>query len=176
MGGYQSVAAFWKDKFDHYVTAGETYLKQGRYYRAVDAFALASIYKSDAPHAHAGRSLALFAAGEYMSSALFLSRALEIRPEYAKSKVYFAAMLRDKDKLAKRIADVEECLELCREPGSGLSGEGELAFLLGYVYYQMDRLGEAKKAIDAAYEKLPGSKAVCAIKKAVDDAAIRRTD
>ena len=175
LGEYTSVAAFWKGKFNQYVTAGETYLKQGRYYRAVDAFSLASVYKSDAPRAHAGRSLALFAAGEYMSSALFLSRALQIHPEYAESKAYFAAMLRDKDKLAKRIADAEECLELCREPGSGLSGEGELAFLLGYVYYQMGRLGEAKKAIDAAYEKLPESRAVRVVKKAVDE-ALRRTD
>lgn len=175
LGQYKSVAAFWKDKFDQYVTAGETYLKQGRYYRAVDAFALASVYKSGEPRAYAGKSLALFAAGEYMSSALFLSRALAICPEYAESKVYFSAMLRDKDKLAKRIANAEECLALCREPGSGLSGEAELAFLLGYVYYQMDRLGRAKKAIDAAYEQLPDSKAVCAVKKAVDE-AVRRTD
>ena len=186
MGKHQSIAAFWEDKFNQYVTAGETYLKQGRYYRAVDAFALASIYKSDAPRAYAGRSLALFAAGEYMSSALFLSRALEIYPGHAGSKVYFAAMLGDRDKLTKRIVDAEECLELCREPGSGLSGEAELAFLLGYVYYQMDRLGEAKEAIDAAAERfeIRNSKfeiadswlaAVRAVKKAVDD-AVRRTD
>ena len=179
MGKHQSITAFWEDKFNKYVTAGETYLKQGRYYRAVDAFALASVYKSDAPRAHAGRSLALFAAGEYMSSALFLSRALEIYPEYAESKAYFAAVLRDKDKLAQRIADAEECLELCREPGSGLSGEGELAFLLGYVYYQMDRLGEARKMINAAAEKFKtaGSwlTAIHAVKKAIDD-AVHRTD
>lgn len=179
MGEHTSISAFWQEKFDQYVAAGETYLKQGRYYRAVDAFALASIYKSDAPGAHAGRSLALFAAGEYMSSALFLSRALEIYPEYAAAKIDLAATLGNKDKLARRIADAEECLELCREPGSGLSGEAELAFLLGYVYYQVDRLGEAKKAIDAAAEKFEiGTSwlaAVHAVKKAVDDAA-RRTD
>lgn len=186
MGEYKSVAAFWEGKFHRYMAAGETYLKQGRYYRAVDAFALASVYKPDAPAAYVGRSLALFAAGEYMSSALFLSRALEMHPEYARSKAYFSAMLCDKDKLAERIADAEECLELCRKPGSGLSGETELAFLLGYVYYQMDRLGEAKRAIEAAEKIIENRRskteitdswpvAVRVVKKAVAD-AIRRTN
>jgi hypothetical protein len=48
---------------------------------------------------------------------------------------------------------------------------GELQFLLGYVYYQLGRAGEAKKAIDAAYEKLSDAPAVKTLKKAIDSAA-----
>ena len=163
LGGHENIASFSEDKFNRYFTAAELYLKQGRYYRAVDAYSLASLYKRDDPLALAGRSHALFAAGEYMSSSLFLSRALKIFPEYAWSKINLAGMLGGRDRLDGRIANVKECLKI-----SG--GAPELHFLLGYVYYQMGRVGEAKKAIDAAYERMPDSPAVGAVKKAIYDA------
>jgi tetratricopeptide (TPR) repeat protein len=97
-----------------------------------------------------------------MSSALFLSRALEIFPEYARFKIDLAAMVGDRDKLENRIGDVKEWIER--------SGSADLQFLSGYIYYQMDRLEEAKKAIDTAYEKLPDAPAVKTLKKAIDSA------
>ncbi|MBA7714887.1 hypothetical protein ES703_123919 [subsurface metagenome] len=114
------------------------------------------------PHETFASFYALFAAGEYMSSALFLSRALEIFPEYARFKIDLVAMVGDRDKLESRIADVEEWLQR--------SGAPELQFLLGYVYYQMGRLQRAKQVIDAAYEKMPDSPAVIALKRAIDSA------
>jgi len=171
LGKHETLASFSTDKFDRYLLAGETYLRQGKYYRAVDAYSLASIYKADEPLAYAGRSHALFAAGEYMSSTLFLLRALDIRPEYVRSKIDLAGLVGGKDKLDRCVADAEECLKLCRDAGSGIGGAAaELEFLLAYVYYRMDRLSAAKKAIDSAYEELPDSKAVLAVKKAIDDA------
>ncbi len=172
LGPHKTFASFSNDKFNQHMRAGEVYLKQGRYYRAADSFTLASIYKPDDPLAYAGRSHALFAAGEYMSSALFLSRALEIFPEYARFKIDLVAMVGDRDKLESRIANVEEWLQM--------SGAPELQFLLGYVYYQMGRLERAKESIDAAYEKLPPTasqseakrwgRAVAALKEAIDGA------
>jgi len=162
LGSHKTFASFSNDKFNQHIRAGEEYLKQGRYYRAADVYTLASVYKPSDPLAYAGKSHALFAAGEYMSSALFLSRALEIFPEYARFKVDLVAMVGDRDKLENRIADVEEWLKI--------SGAGELQFLLGYVYYQMGRLERAEEAIEAAYEKMPESRAVVALREAVDDA------
>ena len=172
LGPHKTFASFSDDKFNQHLRAGEMYLKQGRYYRAADSFTMASIYKPDDPLAYAGRSQALFAAGGYMSSALFLSRALEIFPEYARFKIDLVAMVGDRDKLESRIADVERWLQR--------SGAPELQFLLGYVYYQMGRLDRAKEAIDAAYEKLPPTasqseakrwgRAVAALKEAIDSA------
>jgi len=159
MGSYESFASFSKDKFNQYLSAAEQYLKQGKYYRAADAYTLASIYKPDDPLAYAGKSHALFAAGEYMSSALFLSRALEIFPEYAQLKIDIEAMVGDIDKLETRVVDVEQWLER--------SDAAELWFLLGYVYYQMDRPQHAKEAIDAAYEKMPMAPPVITLKKAI---------
>ena len=199
MGPYRSLESFSQEKFNQHIRAAQHYLRQGRYYRAADSFALASIYKaapppvcfakpkqrgSDAVQAFdmalclAGRSHALFAAGEYMSSALFLSRALEIAPEYLQTKIDLATMLGGSDKVESRIADVKEWL--------GRSGAAELHFLLGYVYYRMGRGQLAKQAIDAAHEKMPDRPkagtiqsraspwslwpAVSAVKKAIDDA------
>jgi len=159
LGPHKTFASFSKDKFNQYIRAGEAYLKQGRHYRAADAYTLASIYKPGDPLAYAGKSHALFAAGEYMSSALFLSRALEIFPEYALFKIDIEAMVGDRDKLDSRIAEVEQWWER--------SKAAELKFLLAYVYYQMGRLERAKEAIDVAYEKMPESPAVIAVRKTV---------
>ena len=139
--------------------AGEKYLKEGRFYLAANAYTLASVYKPEDPLAYAGKSHALFAAGEYMSSALYLSRALTIFPEYARFKIDLIAMVGDKDKLESRIADVKEWLTR--------SDAAELHFLLAYVYYQMDRLDEAKKSIDAAYGQMPDAPAVRTLKDAI---------
>jgi len=158
---HTSFESYSEAKFNQHIQAAENYLKTGRYYRAADSFALASIYKLDEPLSLAGRGHALFAAGEYISSALFLSRALEIAPEYARAKIDFAVMLGGENKLESRIADIKEWL--------GRSGSGRLQFLLGYVYYRMGRLGPAKQAINAASEKMPKSTAIDILKKAIDD-------
>lgn len=157
---FETFASFSQDKFNQNMRAAEMYLKQGRYYRAADAYTLASLYKPNDPLAYAGKSHALFASGEYMSSALFLSRALQIFPGYADFKIDLVAMVGNRDTLESRVVDVEEWLKKSNAP--------ELQFLLAYVYYQMDRLQLAKEAIDAVFEKMPDAPAVLALKKAID--------
>ena len=159
LGEHKTFASFAEDKFNTHMRAAEEYLKRGRYYRAADAYTLASIYKPADPLAYAGKSHALFAAGEYMSSALFLTRALEIFPEYAQFKIDLVAMVGDKDKLESRITNAEKWLDE--------SDAVELQFLLGYVYYQMGRQAEATEMINAAFEKMPESPAVVALKKVI---------
>jgi tetratricopeptide (TPR) repeat protein len=174
-GSHTNPETYSEAKFNQHMQAAEDYLKVGRFYAAADSFALASIYKLDPGEAGsdpvqvgglalclAGRGHALLAAGEYISSALFLSRALDIAPEYARTKIDLAGMLGGQNKLESRIAEIKEWL--------GRSGSGKLEFLLGYVYYRMGRLGPAKQAIDSAYTKMPQSPAVVAVKKAIDDA------
>jgi len=122
---------------------------------------LALIYKPDDPLAYAGKSHALFAAGEYISSALFLSRALEIFPEYAMFDIDIVAMVGDRDILETRVVDAEEWLQR--------SDAVELHFLLAYIYYRIGRLVRAEAAINAAYEKMPEVPAVIALKKAIEE-------
>ena len=157
---------FSMSRFNHHFQEAQDHLHGGRYYAAADSFALASIYKPSELLCYAGRGHALLGAGEYISSALFLSRSIEANPEYVKTKIDLAAMLGGENKLESRIADIKEWL--------GQSGSGKLEFLLGYVYYRIGRLGPAQQAIDAAYAKIPQSAAVAAVKKAVDDAIAGR--
>jgi tetratricopeptide (TPR) repeat protein len=157
---------FSMSRFNNHFQEAQDHLKGGRYYAAADSFALASIYKPGEPLCFAGRGHALLGAGEYISSALFLSRAIEANPEYVKTKIDLAAMLGGRHILESRIADIREWLVR--------SGSGKLEFLLGYVYYRIGRLGPAQEAIDAAYAKMPQSAAVVAVKKAVDDAITRQ--
>jgi len=176
LGGHEDYNSYSANKFEQYFKAGQEYLKQGKYYRAVDAYTLASVYKAGpagslgqreaAALVYAGKSLALFAAGEYISSALFLGRALQAEQL---SIVSFEFSI-PKEKLDSRIADAEECLRLCRETGQQAT-VGDLQFLLGYIYLRTGRLADAKRAIDEACEKLPDSPAVIALKRAIDSAA-----
>ena len=160
-GTHTNPDTFSMSRFNSHFQEAQDHLKVGRYYAAADSFALASIYKPDEPLCYAGRGHALLAAGEYISSALFLSRAIEANPESVLIKIDLAAMLGGEKKLDSRIADIKEW--------QVRSGSGKLEFLLGYVYYRIGRLGPAQQAIDAAYAKRP-SAAVVAVKKAVDDA------
>ena len=162
-GPQGSLESFSQSRFDKHVTDAEGHLKAGRYYRAVDSFTLAAVYQPDNPVVLAGKSHALFAAGEYMSSALFLARMLAVRPDYVEVKVDLAAMLGGADKLTERIADVEQWLSR--------SGSAQLQFLLSYIYFHMDRLDRAKQSIAAAYEKMPHSPAVDALRTAITRAS-----
>jgi len=171
LGPYKSFASFWDGKFNQHVAAGEKYLKDGKFYRSVDAYTLALVYKPEEPLAYLGKSHALFAAGEYMSSALFLSRAIIAVSEGRETKDYyevqellalgskFLAYI-DRDKLENRVVDVEQWQQR--------SNSAELQFLLGYIYYQMGRVDAARKAIDGAYEKMSEAPAVVALKKIID--------
>jgi len=158
-----SLESFSQSRFNEHISAAEDHLKAGRYYRAVDSFTLASVYQPNNPVVLAGKGHALFAAGEYMSSALFLARTLTVRPDYMQTKVNLTAMLGGVDKLAERVADVEQWL--------ARSGSAQLQFLLGYVYFRTGRLDRARQAIAAAYEKMPYSPAVGVMKTAIDQAA-----
>jgi tetratricopeptide (TPR) repeat protein len=144
----------------------EEHLMAGGYYRASSSYSLALIYQADNPLALAGRGHALLASGEYVSSALFLSRALSVSPGYLLTKVDLVTIMGDANKLADRIADIEQWL--------ARSGSSQLQFLLGYVYYRTGQLLQAKQAIDAVYAKTPKSPAVQAMKIAVDNMMIRQ--
>jgi tetratricopeptide (TPR) repeat protein len=158
---YKSFAARSDDKFNQHIKAAEGFMKQGRFYRAADAYTLASIYKPNDPLGYAGKSVALFGSGEYLSSALFLARALEIFPEYAKVKIDLVGMIGDKDTVENRILEARDWMDK--------SDSGELEFLLSYIHYQMDRLEFARQSIEAAAKKMPNSPAVAAMKKAIDE-------
>jgi len=166
MGPYSSLKSLSEAKFKQHMGEAEEHLKVGRYYRAASSFSLALIYQADNPQALAGRGHALLAVGEYVSSSLFLSRALEVSPEYLQTKIDLAVVLGGENKLVDRISDIEQWL--------ARSDSNQLQFLLGYIYYRTGQLFRAKQAIDTAYKKTPDSPAVQIMKIAIDNMMIRQ--
>lgn len=156
----QTFAAYSQDKFNRYMHAAEEYMQQGKYYLAADAYTLATIYKPLDPLGYAGKSHALFAAGEYLSSALYLSRAIGMFNGYVDFKIDIVTMIGDMDMVERRITDIKAWIEL--------SGSPELEFLLAYVYMQLDRLDKASEAIDAAYKRMPDVPAVSVLRAAIE--------
>jgi tetratricopeptide (TPR) repeat protein len=162
MGPHKTLDSFSKTKFQQHYMAARHYLQTGEYYRAAQSYTLASMYKPDDPFCLAGKGYALFAAGEYVSSALFISRAIEIAPMYMQVEVDLADVLGSDGKtLQDRIAEIEEWL--------ARSGSAQLGFLLGYICYRTGDLTKAKLAIESAYVKMPESLSVLAVRAAVEE-------
>jgi tetratricopeptide (TPR) repeat protein len=165
--GYQErFAEFSKDRIRQQLKNAEEHLKRGEYYLAADKYTLASVYTTDNPLVWAGKGHALFASGEYISSVLFLSRALAILSEgsTSDSTTLFTflgenLMLIDRDVIDSRTVDIKQWIKE--------SDAGELHFLAGYVYYQLGRFDEAELSTDKALERIPESTATLLLKKAI---------
>jgi len=157
--GTGKLGSFSQEKFDHYMQAAELYMRQGRYYRATDSFTLAAAYQPNDARPYLGRSHALFAAGEYLSSAVLLARAIELDPRSALGRSDLVDAIGGPSVFAGRVTDLEQCVKTANAP--------QLQFLLAYVYFQMGRPAEAKAAIAAAEKRLPASPAIDLLKLAV---------
>ncbi|HEX42938.1 MAG TPA: tetratricopeptide repeat protein [Phycisphaerales bacterium] len=158
MGVHKDLESYSKAQAQQYLQAGETYMRQGRFYRAVDAYKIALLYEPRNALACAGRGHALFAAGEYMSSALFLTRALSAFPEYAQHKVDLVALI-GTETLETRIADIKDRLNLI--------DTAELRLVLGYVYFRMGDISAAQSMLAAAAPALGDNPALKAIRDAM---------
>jgi tetratricopeptide (TPR) repeat protein len=148
-----------QERFDRCLDSAELYLRQGRYYRAAELFTLAAAYQPNDGRAHLGRSYALFAAGEYLSSALYLARALELDPRAVLGRSDLVEAIGGPGVFAGRITDLEQC--------AGTGDAPQLQFLLAYVYSQMNRPAEAQAALAAAQEHLSPSLALDLLKAVI---------
>lgn len=148
-------------KFNVYVKIADKFLRDGEYYNAKDAYEIAGVWKSDSARAYAGKAYAHLAAGEYMSSATYLMRAMESSDEYAKTKVDVAGMIGNKELYDKRVGEVKVMYEA--------GGFYKAAFLLGYLSYQEGDFELAKECIDSAGSKLSGTRGWKSLKAAISD-------
>jgi hypothetical protein len=155
----QNPRAVPQEKFERYMTAGETYLREGQFRNAANAFTLASNYRPTEARAYLGRSHALLGAGEYLNSAVVLARALELDPRTTLAKTDLIEVLGGPDAFVARITGLEQCAK-----GGGAP---QLQFLLAYIYCQMDQPAEAKAALEAATKALPASPALDLLQAAI---------
>ena len=147
------------DDFERHMHAARSFVQQGRYYRAAESFTRASAYQPSNAIPHLGRSIALFAAGEYITSSLCLARALELNPQSALMQARIVNAAGGPARFEQRLADLEQCLKDSDAP--------QLHFLLAYVYHHIGRAQEAARAVEAARRAMPSSAAVDVLKAAI---------
>jgi len=148
-----------KEKFEGHLQAGLQYLDRGQFRRAADSFALAEAYKPNDPRVLLGKSHALFAAGQFASSAFFLGKAVELDTKYVLQRRDLVKIAGTPDAFLDRFAELSESIKT--------EGIPQLQLLLSYVLYQMNAPEEAKAAIDKAWKKRPTSASINLFRKAV---------
>jgi len=158
-GPHKTFKSWAQAKYTEYMQAAVKFLKEGKYYKAADAFTLAGVYSLKNPLPFGGKSLALFAAGEYMSSAFFLQKAITLSPDYAKRRINMTAVLTDKDMIQDRIIELATFQQKSKSPA--------LAFLMAYMFYQGNNMVGAQQAIKLASEHMGNDPALISLKKAV---------
>jgi tetratricopeptide (TPR) repeat protein len=158
-GEHKTFSSLAQARFTEYMRAAETFMRDGKFYKAADAYSLASIWMAEDARPYAGQSFSLYAAGEYMSSAYYLSRAIEIDPQLAAKKYDLAGLIGDRDIFENRLIEIATWQQR--------SDSGELAFLMAYVLYHDGKAAKAGQAINVAAEKMPDSKAVSILKQVI---------
>lgn len=154
---YPDFETFCEDNYKQRVRLAKRFLEKGRYYRAADTYTLASAYKAGEAGIYAGKAHAMLAAGEYMSSSLFIRRALSSLGKSKDEKGIirtgkidkFASNLQlvDRDTLEERVAELEGILKSNDVP--------EIEFLLAYVYHQLGRRQMAVNMVASLSSKMP---------------------
>ena len=157
---YTNFQNYAKSQFNKYFNSAQDQLRQGNYLEAADSFTLASVYQPENPYCCAGQGHAMFAAGQFVNSALFIIRAIELNPNYIQINNDLVTILGGSNIIAARTAELEQLLK--KAPATGLQ------FLLAYVYYQTGRLTEAKQLTNAVYQEMSQSRATLALKIAID--------
>ena len=160
LGEHETFASLADEKFTRFMDAAEAFVKDGQFYKAADAYALAIVWKPKDARGYLGQSFSLFAAGEYMSSAYYLSRSFELNPKAATKKYDLTKFIEDRDVFESRILELATWQER--------SGAGELAFLLAYISYQDNKATRAVQQIRKAKEAMPNSRAVSVLKNIID--------
>ena len=161
-GPHETFKSWAQAKYTEYMQAAGKFLKEGKYYKAADAFTLAGVYSLKNPLPLGGKSLALFAAGEYMSSSFFLQKAIILSPDYAKRRINMVAVLVDKDMIQDRIIELATFQQKSKSPA--------LAFLMAYMFYQGNNMAGAQQSIKLASEQMGNDPALISLKKAIEAA------
>ena len=160
LGEHKTFASLADEKFTGFMDAAEAFIKDGQFYKAADTYALAIVWKPKDARGYLGQSFSLFAAGEYMSSAYYLSRAFNLDPKTATKKYNLAEFVNNRDVFESRILEIATWQER--------SKSGELAFLLAYISYQDDKAARAVNQIRKAKEAMGDEPAVMMLKNIID--------
>jgi hypothetical protein len=152
-----------QDRYEQCMETASARLKEGKAREASDAFGLALVYKPGDTAALAGRSHALFMAGEYASSALFLVRALDACPDYVRIPVDLAGLTGGQAVVQTKIEEAGAYLRQQSSP--------ELRLILAYACFRTGDFGSARRTLDAGSAvDGPVGRALHVLGRALDEA------
>lgn len=158
-GQYGTLTKSRQERLERYLKVGDAYLREGQYARAAESFSLASLYGPNDRRVHIGRCHALFAAGEYAGSAIYLAKAIEVDPNQTLARMDLVNATGGPDLFLRCVTDLEVRAET--------NGAPDLQLLLAYIYYVMGEPKEAEMAIEAAERGQPRLPAVELFKAAI---------
>jgi len=126
-----------RDLFNRRMEEAAKKLKSGKFYDAVADYRLAAVIDPRNPLARVGAGLARFGAGEPLSAALALRRALELLPPLMETRLEILEMMDEEvvrgrlDRLDNRLAEPDQA-------------GGELAFLSVFIHQNLGEYEHAK--------------------------------
>lgn len=126
---------------------GRELMQRKHYYRAADQFDMAALYAGGDPLVYAAKAQALFGAGEYMSSAYFLSQMLLYTDTLKGLGAEVTGLWNDPETVQKRMVDMIGWYEKSQKP--------MLLLLKGYVEYCQGQAEQAKATLINAQQILP---------------------
>jgi hypothetical protein len=163
LGKHETFNSLADEKYTQYLLAAEQYFKDGQFYKATDAYELAATWIPNDPRAYLGRSFALFAAGEYMSSAFYLSEATRMSPELVAQKYDLPKLIGSRDTYENRLVEMATWQQRSKSP--------ELAFLTAYALYQDGKFQRAAASIAQALEQMPDDQSVQTLNQLIQSKA-----
>ncbi len=134
-------------------------MQRGDYSRAAEAFTLAAGYRPNDVRAYLGKGQALLATGQYLNSALFIGKAVELDLATTLQRTDLIQLLGGPDAFVTHFDELDKLIQA--------KGTPELRFLMAYIYYQMDRPQDARAAIDAAQRQAPTSIPIDLLRNAI---------
>ena len=156
---------FSKDKFTTHMASADDYMQQGRYYRAAEAYTLAALYKPRDVRPQLGKGHALFAAGEYLSSAIYIAKALEAAPPGTLTQpADLVRAVGGPSPFEARLTDLARCAQASEAP--------ELKFLLAYVYLRTGDAARAKAALTLTAEHFRAWPPARILRQAIHEATL----
>jgi hypothetical protein len=152
LGRYKNFADMAQAKASDYMKEAQEFLQDGKFYKAADSFALATVWRPEDANAWIGQVGSLFAAGEYMSSAYYLGQVLALKPQLIQQKMPQSILMQKRDTFENGLVEASTWQER--------SQSGELAFLLAYMLMQDGKIERAQDEISRAQTLIPESEAI----------------
>jgi len=144
------------DQFNFHMGRAEKKLKAGRFYDAAGDYEIALTINASNPLAHVGLGLSLLAAGEPLSAAMYVRRAMEIFPPLMETRLDIPAML-DKDLVLRRLTGIQRRLDDAAE-----KPDPSLVFLAAYVCQNLGQTDQAKRYAEQLQTLAEGDKLLSA--------------